>query len=299
MTMDLDAVRTFIKVAELASFSRAAEQLGIQKARASLQVKALEADLGIRLLQRTTRVVRPTPDGEQFLARAARLVSDAEELAAMFQSPRALRGVVRLDLPINFARELVIPRLPELYALYPHLELQLSISDRRVDVIREGFDCVLRIGTLIDSGLIARRLGVLPMTNCASPEYLRIYGTPRELADLDRHFVVHYAGTFSAEPPTFEYRDAGRIVLRSMRTMITVNNVDAYQATCRAGLGIIQCPRVGVAGELASGGLVEVLPEYVCEPMPVSFVHAHGHAVPRRVRAVMAWLAQVIAPRLA
>lgn len=297
--MDLDAVRTFIKVAELASFSRAAEQLGIQKARASLQVKALEADLGIRLLQRTTRIVRPTPDGEQFLARATRLVSDADELSAMFQSPRTLRGVVRLDLPINFARDLVIPRLPELYALYPHLELQLSISDRRVDVIRDGFDCVLRIGALVDSGLIARRLGVLPMTNCASPAYLRTYGTPRELADLDRHVVVHYAGTFGTTPPSFEYLHAGRTIERPMRAMITVNNVDAYQATCRAGLGIIQCPRVGVVDALATGELVEILPAYVCEPMPVSFVHGHGHAVPRRVRAVMSWVAQLVAPRLA
>ncbi|HEY0194266.1 MAG TPA: LysR family transcriptional regulator [Kofleriaceae bacterium] len=297
--MDLDAVRTFIKVAELASFSRAAEQLGIQKARASLQVKALEADLGIRLLQRTTRVVRPTPDGEQFLARAARLLSDADELSAMFQSPRALRGVVRLDLPINFARELVIPRLPELYALYPHLELQLSITDRRVDVVRDGFDCVLRIGALVDSGLIVRRLGVLPMTNCASPAYLRTYGTPRGLADLDRHFVVHYAGTFGADAPTFEHRAVGVTVERPMRAMITVNNVEAYQATCRAGLGIIQCPRVGVADALASGELVEILPEHTCAPMPVSFVHGHGNAVPRRVRAVMAWVAQVVAPRLA
>ena len=182
--------------------------------------------------------------------------------------------------------DVVIPRLPELYARYPNLELQLSMTDRRLDPVREGFDCVLRVGALADSGLVARRLGVLPMTNCASPGYLRNHGTPRDVADLDRHLLVHYAGAFGAEPPVFEHRVAGRAVTRPMRAIVTVNNVDAYHAACRAGLGIIQAPRRGVAADLAAGTLAEVLPDHTCEPMPVSLVHPHGRTVPRRVRAV-------------
>jgi DNA-binding transcriptional LysR family regulator len=297
--LDLEAVRSFIKVAELASFTQAAEHLGVPKAKVSLQVKALEAELGVRLLQRTTRSVRPTPDGEQFLARAARLVGDADELGAMFQAPRALRGIVRVDLPVNFARNLILPRLPELFALYPQIELQLSTTDRRVELMREGFDCVLRVGALGDSGLVARRLGLLPMTNCASADYVRSHGTPRSLAELDHHLLVHYAGSFGNEPPAFEWRDGAATRTRPMRALLTVNNVDAYHAACVAGLGIIQAPRIGVVDALAAGSLVEVLPDYVCEPMPVSILHGHGRSVPRRVRAVMAWIAGIVEPRLA
>jgi DNA-binding transcriptional LysR family regulator len=297
--MDLAVVRSFIKVAELASFTHAAEHLGIPKSRVSLQIKALEIELGVRLLQRTTRSVRPTADGEQFLARATRLIAEADDMGAMFHASRTLRGVVRIDMPVTFARDYIIPKLPELYAQYPNIELQLSSTDRLVELVRDGFDCVLRSGALHDSGLVARRLGVLPMTNCASPEYIRSYGTPRAPADLDRHLIVHYANTLGAEPPVFEFHLAGKTVTRAMRSLITVNNVDAYHAACRAGLGIIQSPRLGVVKRLADKSLVELLPDHVCAPMPVSLLYAEGRPLAKRVRAVMAWLVQMVQPQLA
>jgi DNA-binding transcriptional LysR family regulator len=296
--MDLETLRIFVKVAELASFTRAAAHLGMPKARASARVQALEAELGVRLLQRTTRTVRPTADGEQLLPRAKQLVTDAEEVGAMFQASRALRGVVRVDLPVRFACDLVIPKLPELLAAHPQLEVQVSTTDRRVEVVREGFDCVLSIGNLPASGLIAKRLGSLTVANCASPAYLRRYGTPRTLADLDHHLLVHYATTFGTTPPAFEYADGAGYALYPMRSAVTVNSSDAYQAACLAGLGIIQAPRVGVRRLVEAGTLVEILTDLPSEPMPVSLVHGHGRTVPRRVRVVMQWLAGVIEPRL-
>jgi DNA-binding transcriptional LysR family regulator len=297
--MDLAALRTFVKVAELASFTRAAEQLGLAKARASLQVQALEAELGVRLLHRTTRTVRTTPDGDQLLGHARRLVVEADELAAMFQPARALRGVVRLDLPIAISRDVILPRVPDLLAAHPQLELQISTTDRRVDVIREGFDCVLRVGALADSGLAARRLGALAMANCVSPGYARRHGVPRTLAELDRHLVVHYSLALGADRPSFDYVDGARTVERPMRAAVTVNSSDAYRAACSAGLGIIQVPRVGVRAAFADGSLIEVLPDHPCPAMPVSIVHGHGRNVPRRVRAVMTWLTQVVQAYLA
>jgi len=298
MTLDLEALRVFVKVAELASFTRAAEHLGMSKARASLRVRALEADLGARLLQRTTRTVGLTRDGEQLLPRARQLVVEADDVGAMFQAGRALRGVVRLDLPINLAREVVIPRVPELLAAHPELDLQVSTTDRRVEVVREGFDCVLSIGTLAPSGLTARRLGALAMVNCASPAYLRRRGTPRTLDDLAAHLLVGYAPRFGTDHPAFEYLDGDHYALLPMRSAIAVNSTDAYRAACLAGLGIIQVPLIGVRDELEAGDLVEILPDLPSEPMAVSLVHAHGRRVPRRVRAVMTWLAAVLAPRL-
>lgn len=297
--MDLDAVRIFVKVAELASFTRAAEQLGMPKARASLRVQALEAALGVRLLHRTTRTVRTTPDGEHFLARAHRLVTEADELEAMFQAPRALRGVVRIDLPVVLARDVVIPQLPALFAAHPLLELQLSTTDRLVEVVREGFDLVLRVGALRDSGLVARKLGAFAMVNCVSPGYVRSRGVPRTLDDLDRHLIVHYAPGLGAARPSFEYLDSDHVREREMRALVTVNSTDAYRSACLAGLGIIQVPRIGVRGALADGTLVEVLPELTCAPMPISVIHGHGRSVPKRVRAVMTWLIQCIEAHLA
>jgi len=297
--MEIEALRMFVKVAELASFTRAAEQLGRSKARVSTGVSELEAELGSRLLQRSTRVVRLTPDGEELLGRARRLVQEADELGAMFQTPSTLRGRVRIDLPQSFARSLFIPRLPELIAAHPRLEVMLSSTDRRVDVVREGFDCVLRIGKLGDSGLTARRLGEMRMINCASPAYLKKHGTPRSLDELDGHLVVHYSLRFGADAAGFEYRDGHGYRERPMRSVVTVNSTDSYLAACLAGLGIIQAPRYGMLASIAAGDLVEVLPQYPCAPLPVSLVHAHGRNVPRPVRAVMSWIAQLVGPHLA
>jgi DNA-binding transcriptional LysR family regulator len=296
--MDLESVRAFVKVAELASFTRAAGQLGLPKSRVSMRVRALEEELGSHLVQRTTRVVHLTPDGESFLARARRLLVEADELSSMFAGPRNLRGRVRVDLPVTIARDVVIPRLPELLAAHPSLELVLSTTDRRVDVVREGFDCVLRVGAMPDSGLMAQRLGVLQMTNYASPAYLDRYGVPTTIDDLDRHYVVHYSQSLGADPPSFEYRDGDRWVERPMRSFVTVNSTDAYEAACVAGLGIAQAPQWGRRAAVRSGALVEVMPALTCAPLPVSIVHAHGRNPPRRVRAVTTWIAQLLEPLL-
>lgn len=295
--VEIDVLRMFVKVAELASFTRAAEHLGLSKARVSTAVQALEADVGSRLLQRSTRAVRLTADGEEFLTRARELVRDADELASMFQAPSSLRGRVRIDMPQALARSIFIPRLPELMAEHPHLEVQVSSTDRRVDVIREGFDCVLRVGQLEESGLIARRLGEMAMMNCASPAYLRKHGTPRTLDDLDAHLVVHYSIRFGTDAPAFEYQDGNVYRERRMRSVITVNSTDSYRAACVAGLGIIQSPRIGLVPAVTAGELVEVLPQYTARPLPISLVHAHGRNVPRHVRVVMSWMAEQIADR--
>jgi DNA-binding transcriptional LysR family regulator len=160
--------------------------------------------------------------------------SEADDLATMFRAASTLRGRVRIDMPQSLVRVLCIPRLPELLGAYPHLELQLSTTDRRVDVSREGFDCVLRVGKLADSGLMARRLCELPMTNCASPSYLTKHGTPRSLDDLDGHLVVRYSTRFGTDVPDFEYRD-GTVLSRvptSIRLAAVRRSACGFKTTC-------------------------------------------------------------------
>ncbi|PZR14999.1 MAG: LysR family transcriptional regulator [Archangium gephyra] len=294
MALELDSVRAFQKVAEQGSFTRAAAQLGLSKSRVSMLVTELEREVGSRLVLRTTRTVQLTSEGEQFLARAEGLLHDADELSTMFSAPSTLKGRLRVDLPVALARDRIIPRLPEFFAAHPNLELQLSATDRRVDVLREGFDVVLRVGSLDDSSLQVKRLGVLPMMNCASAAYLVRYGVPKTLEDLDAHYVVHYASRLGTEPPAFEYRKGGKWFDKPMRALVTVNNTDAYRAACRAGLGIIQVPRLGTTDE----EFREVLPDFTSQPLPVSLVHGYARSAPQRVRVFMAWLERVLRPHV-
>lgn len=298
--MELQELRVFARVADLGSFTRAAEQLGLAKGRVSAVVQHLEAQMGARLLHRTTRQVRLTPDGELFLAGCKELLAEAEQLQALFQPAAAgLKGRVRIDLPLAFARDIVLPRLPQLLAVHPLLEVGISTSDQRVDLVREGFDCVLRIGQLADSELVARRIGELRMCNVASPAYLRAHGTPRTLADLANHRVVHYAARLGMQGAGWEYVENGATRLLPMKASVVVNGTDAYQAACLAGLGFIQAPVRGTRALVKAKKLVEVLPRYVPAPMPVSLLYPHRRHVPPRVQAVLQWLEEVVREELA
>ena len=297
----LDSMRVFVRVAELASFTQAADSLGLPKASVSSAVQQLEARLGARLLQRTTRRVQLTDDGRLYYERCRDVLADMDELNNLFCHDDApLSGRVRVDMPVGVARHAVLPRLPEFLARHPGLSVELSSVDRRVDVLREGFDCVLRVGALHDSTLVARRLGVLRQINCASPDYLARHGQPETLADLADHQLVHYTPGLGGKPPGFEYQDAdGALHTVAMAGALTVNATDAYTAACLAGLGLIQVPLAGVRGHLLRGELVPVLPDCPPPALPVHLLYPNRRHLPRRVRAWMDWLAEVMADYLA
>lgn len=294
----LDHLRSFLRVAELGSFTAAAEQLGLPKASVSLAVQRLEAEVGVQLLHRTTRRVRLTADGAQFQQRARDLLDDMEDLQGMFRRDTQLKGRLRVDMSSGLARQLVIPHLPGFLEKHPGLEIELSGTDRRVDLVREGFDCVVRVGPLDDNTLVARPLGVMHIVNCASPAYLAAYGVPRSLDDLSGHALVHYVGTLGQRSPGFEYHDGQDYRSVPMRGAITVNSGEAYSTAALAGLGIIQVPRLGARVALAAGTLVEVLPACVAEPMPVTLLYAQRRHLPRRVAAFMDWMAALVTPEL-
>lgn len=296
--MDLESLRIFVKVAELGSITQAASQLRLSKASVSVRLRTLEEALNCQLFHRTTRLIRLSAQGEELLPRARRLVAEADEIDTMFLDARALQGRVSVDLPVHLACHQVLPRLSELLERYPKLDLLISGTDRQVEPVREGFDCVVRVGALGDANAVCRRLGALSVVNCASPGYLRHYGTPLCLADLDRHYVVHYQPGLQGARPVFEYRHADRVCEKPMRTLVTVTSTEAYTAAALSGLGIIQAPRMGLLELLADGALQEVLPELTCAPMPVFLLHTHGRRVPQRVRVVLDWLAQLLAPFL-
>ncbi|MFZ6674886.1 LysR family transcriptional regulator [Undibacterium sp. Xuan67W] len=299
----LEAMQIYVRVAELASFTQAADSLGLPKASISTAIKQLESLLGTRLLNRTTRTVQMTQDGVLFYERSKDMLADMDELQTMFQQGEGeISGRLRIDLPIGVARYILIPRLPEFLQGLPKLEVEISSTDRRVDLVREGFDCVMRIGALSslgESALIARQLGELRQINCVSPDYLARFGTPQSLDDLRQHRLIHYTANFGGKPVGFEYVDNGQNKTLKMTGSITVNNSDAYQAACLAGFGIIQVPVTGMQRELiAAGRLVEILPAYTAQAMPVSLLYANRRHLPKRTQRLMNWIAEVMAPYL-
>jgi DNA-binding transcriptional LysR family regulator len=296
---ELDTIRIFLKVAELESFSGAARQLGLPNATVSAAVRQLEQALGTRLLQRTTRRVHPTQEGAAFYTRSRALLGDFDELRAMFRGDAdLLEGRLRIDMSAGLAARIVLPRLGEFMARHPRLLVDLGTSDRRVDVIREGYDCVLRSGALTDSSLVARPLGSYRMVNCASPAYLQAMGTPRTLDDLRDHRVVHYDAQLGGSAPGWEWFDGERTQFAPVGAALTVNGTAAYEAACVAGLGMIQAPEAGLRERLRDGTLVEVLPDYRPAPMPLSFVYPTRRQVPARVLAFMDWAQGMLGPYL-
>ncbi|MBR8209426.1 LysR family transcriptional regulator [Burkholderia cenocepacia] len=298
---NLDALLIFARVAEMASFTRAAESLGIQKGRVSTVVRTLERDMGVALLHRTTRRVQLTEDGRAFYARATDLLAEVQELQSMFSGRGAsLRGRLRVDMPTELARSVVVPALPQLMAAHPDLELELSSTDRRVDLVREGFDCVIRLGPIADETLVARPLGKLRMTNAASPDYLARHGVPRTLADLhsQRHKMIHYTLTLGARHPGWEYPDGDGYAWLPLPSAMQVNSVQTYHAAGLAGIGLIQAGYSALAHHVESGALVEVLPDLRPEPLAASLVVAHRRNLSPRVRAFMDWIGGVLEPYL-
>lgn len=286
-----ELLRTFNRVSELASFTQAGESLGLPRSTVSEQIRLLEELLGTRLFQRTTRKVQATPDGQALYERSKDMLEQMDELEGLFrQDASALTGRLRVDMPTGFARKLVMPRIKSFIDEHPLIDLEISCTDRRVDLISEGFDCVLRIGELAGNSLVGRNLGHFAMVNCVSAEYAAAHGVPGNLKDLAEHRLVDYASVFGAQPPLFEYRQDGKSRSIVMKRSVTVNNIDAYESACLAGLGIIQAPLHGMREHLRSGLLVEVLADYPASPLPVTLLYGHRRHLPKRCRVFMQWL---------
>ncbi len=288
-------LRIFIRVAALGSFTQAAEQLRLPRATVSTAVLRLEKRLGARLLQRTTRRVGLTGDGQAFLDRCAHVLDDLEDLGGFFRRlDGPLDGCLRVGMPLGMSAGPLMARLPGFLARHPALRVDVSSSDRRSDMIGEGLDCVVRIGAVVDESLACRPLGMLPLGNFASLDYLRAHGRPGGPEDLARHWLVDYRPNPSDGPAAFEYLDAaGRVVRMPMRSRVTVDNSAAYEAACRAGLGLIQAPLSGAA---RAPDLVGVLPDCPPPPMPVNLLFPHRRHLPRRVRVFADWVAGVLNP---
>jgi len=290
------AMQIFQAVADARSFTQAAEQLDLPRPSVTNAVQAIEQQLGVRLLQRTTRKVSLTVEGMLYLDRCRALLNDLEDINSLFlEAGRKPSGTIRVDLPERTAHLSVIPALPEFFRQYPEINVRLGSNDRISDIVGEGIDCAVRGGTLRDSTLIARPLGLMEQVNIASPAYLAEHGRPQTLDDLHSHQAVSFFSSLTGRDMPWEYVDEqGVEQTMTMRSRVSVGSSEAYVAACRAGLGLIQIPRRGIEPLLASGELEEVLPAFRPSPMPLSIVYSHTRQLSPRVRVFVDWLAALL-----
>ncbi|ASU39785.1 LysR family transcriptional regulator [Herbaspirillum sp. meg3] len=289
----LQAMEVFVRVAELGSFSKTAEQMGLPAATVTNAIQSVEKRVGVRLLQRTTRKVTLTDDGAAYLERCQRLLAEFQDVENLFDREQP-QGIVRVDLPERLAHKVVIPQLPAFFARYPDIRLKLNASDRFVDLVGEGVDCVVRVGILSDSTLIARNIGSMEQITYASKTYLDRHGRPHTLAELDKHTMINYFSSRTGRDLPWEYMQNGELKTLKLQGQVSVASSEAYMACCLAGLGIVQAPRFGVEDLLEQGVLEEVLPAFKPPPMPVSIVYSHNRHLSPRVRAFVDWLAEML-----
>lgn len=293
----LKAMQTFVRIVEANSFSKAAETLNLPRAALTATLKNLEAYLGVQLLQRTTRRLSLTQDGAEYFRQCIGILGAVDAAEAGFRGPGAQqpRGKLRVDLPAALAHALVLPQLARFHQAYPEIELNISITDRLVDLTQEGIDCAVRVGRLQDSSLIGRQIGTMRFVTCATPAYLAARGTPRHIGELVEHAgVVHFSGR-TGRAFDWDFVVDGAVVRVAVRGVVAVNGAQANVACALQDLGLAQLGAYQVRPHLDSGALVEVLADTPPTSMPMSLLYPPGRMASPKVRAFADWVSALFA----
>lgn len=284
----LEAMDVFTRIVEVRSFTKAASDLGLPRSTLTDAIKRLEARLGVSLLHRTTRVVRPTLDGEAFYRRCRSILSEVEDAETAFTGAQP-KGKLRVHVHGTLARHFLFPTLPDFLSRFPEIDLQIGEGDRLVDLVSEGVDCVLRVGVPVDSDMIVRRLATLEEVTCASPAYLEKFGTPKTLDALKGHQMVGFRSTATGGVLPLEFLERGEVRSLTLPVSVEVSGAETLAECGRLGLGLIQKPRYSCADDLARGRLVEVLGSTPPPPLPVSILYPRARHLSARVRAFIDW----------
>jgi LysR family transcriptional regulator for bpeEF and oprC len=291
------AMQTFVRIVEANSFSKAAETLDLPRASLTATLKSLEAFLGTQLLLRTTRRLSLTPDGAEYFKSCVEILSaiDASELSFRGPDSKKPKGKLRIDLPGTVGRTLVLPHLAQFHALYPEVELTISLSDRLVDITQEGIDCALRVGQLQDSALIGRQVGSMRFVTCAAPAYLDKYGRPAGIDELGSHRgIIHFSGR-TGRAFDWDFIVGKEVVKVDVAGPIAVNDADANVCCALQGLGLAQAAAYQVRQHLDSGALVEVLGDWPPTPMPISLLYPQGRMASPKVKVFASWVGSLFA----
>jgi DNA-binding transcriptional LysR family regulator len=290
------AMTAFVRVAELRSFSEAARRLGLSKSVISRQIAALEAELRARLFHRTTRSLTLTEAGQGYHDAVVRILADLDEAdASVGRLQAAPRGRLRVNAPMSFGVRHLAPALADFLSRHPEVEIDMVMNDRFVDLVDEGFDVAVRIGRLVDSSLVARRLAPLRRVVCASPDYLAARGVPASPDDLAGQCCLCYSNMALSDE--WRFIDAERRPWPvEVRGRLHINNGDALRVAALAGLGLAYLPSFIVGADLQAGTLIGVLGEHIPQDGAVHAVYPHARHLSPKVRAFVDFLAARFGP---
>lgn len=294
----IDAMQAFARVVEARSFTKAAVTLNLSKTTVTQLIQQLEAHLRVRLLNRTTRKVAVTADGAAYYERVVRLLADLDDAETSLSSASTSpRGRLRVDVPSPLARMVLVPALPAFHARYPDIQLDMGVSDRKVDLIGEHVDCVVRGGEVTDQSLIARRVADLQLRVYAAPSYLAREGTPSHPGALENthHRIVGFL--WSRTGRTFPYamqRADERLEVQGRHTF-SVDDGNAYLAAGLAGLGVLWLPDYMARDHHSQGELVELFEDWRMDSMPLYVAFPPNRHVSAKLRAIIDWIAELMA----
>jgi len=285
-------MQLFVRVLERGSFAGAALDLGMARSTATEAIKSLERDLGVRLLERTTRHLAATLDGEAFYARCLAILAEVDEAETAFRDAQP-RGLLRVDAHPLLTRTFLLPQLSAFLGRYPALDLHLGQGDRLVDLVREGVDCVIRAGEVTDSTLIMRRLASITEITCASPAYLSDRGRPESIDQLAGHQAIGFVSSRTGQIMPLEFVVDGKLRSIVLPARVTVNNSDTMAELARQGFGLIQAPRYRLQDDLNAGSLVEILPDCRPPPIPLAALYPQNRQRTLRLRVFLDWITEI------
>jgi LysR family transcriptional regulator for bpeEF and oprC len=292
----LRAMQVFVRVVETGGLTRAADSLQVPKATAATLIQKLEARLGVRLLNRTTRRVSVTPDGTAYYERCVAILSLVRETEeSLLKQHSTPRGRLRVNVPTLMARSVFVPALPEFFARYPDVELALATSDRRSDLIEEGVDCAVWSGEIEESSLVARRVGFLYFATCAAPSYIAAHGSPRHPDELVQHRCVNRFSARTGKLSDWVFSKSGTRVQTAPHGSIALEDENSYVAAAEAGLGVAQIPAFVLKEAMERGSLELVLGDWLPEPSPLYVVYPQRGHLSAKVRAFVDWIAALLA----
>jgi len=287
-------MEVFVQVVDAGGFTRAAENMQLPKATVSTLIQSLEAALSVKLLHRTTRHVSVTADGAAYYERCLRILSDVREAEESLSRTRlSPSGRLRVDAPTGLSSEVIVPALPDFFARYPDILLELGSSDRTVDLIEEGVDCAVRGGQLGDSSLIARRVGIMHFVTCATPDYLSRYGRPAHPNELMRHRCVNYFSSRTGKIFDWDFTRNGERVQVALPGLVALNDTNSYVAAGLAGLGIVQMPNFLMEPMIKDGRFETLLDDWITDPTPVHVVYPQNRHLSAKVRVFVEWVAEL------
>ena len=291
------AMQAFVRVVEAGTFTKAADSLAIPKPTVTRLVQTLEAHLQTKLLNRTTRRVTVTADGAAYYDRVVRVLGDVEDIeSGMTRAKTNPRGRLRIDVGASVAQTLIVPALPDFHRRYPDIQIDLGVSDRKVDLVGENIDCAVRGGEVADQSLVARRIGDFHLIACASPDYLNRHGVPQHPRDIENgHVVVNYFDHRTGRPKPFAFTKGAERIEVDARHMLSVNDSNANFVAALSGIGIVRTPTYMAQPYIEAGQLRPLLLDWCTDSIPVHIVFPPNRHMSTRLRVFVDWVAELFA----